>query len=358
MCSLTTAIVLSDAVSCHIAVCVVPKISAFKAQLCCNVTPSTFKTTSQVFLFLYHSFFIQCYYYLYCASVHPQGVVTCPPRATCRWIWLYQNKITVPYKLPHTDYSSNDHSACRCNRFQRGGRANKSSTAQFLSDFLDPYGQQVEVGESYHYVDHTDDIGLLAYPKDTYIFATIPLRDLLTQITLSQARIVMKLHDIPCGSRDCLSAIESRLENHSGLCCARNKLVFIKSLRKVKSPAERKKRMKSQKDQITSGTSPKTSHSNIDSCPSVEFPPVPLDKDLSGHIIGKACSQMNTQNINETGCAVCGELKPLHGMSRLKAVKQQLDILVASGVSRIERKKSSSALREYQGPRYSIIIVQ
>ena len=59
---------------------------------------------------------------------------------------------------------------------------------------------------------------------------------------------------------------------------------------------------------------------------------------------------MKPQNISETGCAVCGELKPLQIMSRLKAVKQQLHILTSSGVTRIERKKESIPRREYKGP--------
>jgi hypothetical protein len=59
---------------------------------------------------------------------------------------------------------------------------------------------------------------------------------------------------------------------------------------------------------------------------------------------------MKAQDISEAGCAVCGELKPLCGMSRLKAVKKQLHVLAASGISQVERKRSSCPLREYKGP--------
>ena len=81
----------------------------------------------------------------------------------------------------------------------------------------------------------------------------------------------------------------------------------------------------------------------------VEFPPAPPDRNLSRSIIEKACSQMKSQNISETGCAVFGELKPLCGMSQLKAIKQQLHVLTVSGISHIECKDSSSPLREYKG---------
>ncbi len=68
----------------------------------------------------------------------------------------------------------------------------KFSTAEFLGDFVEPGGQQVEDGECYHYIDHTDNFGLLAYLKDTYVFASVSLGDLLTQVTLSQAQVIMK----------------------------------------------------------------------------------------------------------------------------------------------------------------------
>jgi hypothetical protein len=53
--------------------------------------------------------------------------------------------------------------------------------------------------------------------------------------------------------------------------------------------------------------------------------------------------------IEEAGCAVCGELKPLQKMSRLKSVKNFLGILEAPGVTRIERRKDTN-IKEYTGP--------
>ena len=59
---------------------------------------------------------------------------------------------------------------------------------------------------------------------------------------------------------------------------------------------------------------------------------------------------MKVDNIAESGCAVCGELKPLTTMSHLKAMKNQLDILATSGVTRIERSDVSTPISEYKGP--------
>jgi len=102
-----------------------------------------------------------------------------------------------------------------------------------------------------------------------------------------------------------------------------NKTVFIKRLMKPKTPTERWQRHSKAKSKILPD----------DGSSDVEFPPAPLNKNLSRSIVEKACSRMKSQNISETGCAVCGKLKPLHGMSQLKAINQQLHVLTVSGIT-------------------------
>ncbi len=118
-----------------------------------------------------------------------------------------------------------------------------------------------------------------------------------------------------------------------------NKSVFIKRLVKPTLPSE--------KCRTHTGKPADKCHSfdpeggNIDN---VDFPPAPLDKNLSNVIIGQACSRMNAHSISKTGCAVCGELKPVCHTSRLKSVKQQLHILAVPGITHVERKSSSVPL--------------
>ena len=217
-----------------------------------------------------------------------------------------------------------------------------------MREFVEPQGQQVKTGECYYFVDHTDDIGLLSYSKETYVITSIPLADLLTQVTVSQARSILKNHSISCGTREGMAAILSRLEGHNGQCCVNNKTIFIKR------PEKPKPMTKSQVSQYKYSNGGKAHDKSSllinDSSEMVEFPPAPLDEHLRNVIIEQACSQMSAQNISETGCAVCGELKPVRDMSQLKSVKQQLHVLTASGISRQERKSFSLSLREYKGP--------
>ena len=113
---------------------------------------------------------------------------------------------------------------------------------------------------------------------------------------------------------------------------------------KPKSPVER---MRTQRAKHGMKSCTLSNHSSE---PSADFPPAPLDESLSNIIIEKARSRMNTHNISESECAVCGELKPVRDMSWLKSVKRQLHILEVPGVTRVERKECSVPQREYKGP--------
>jgi hypothetical protein len=50
------------------------------------------------------------------------------------------------------------------------------------------------------------------------------------------------------------------------------------------------------------------------------FPPDPLDRTLAHQVIKSACDAMDTHQIEEAGCAVCGQLVPKSILSRLSAV--------------------------------------
>ncbi|KAF8236763.1 hypothetical protein L208DRAFT_1038676, partial [Tricholoma matsutake] len=54
--------------------------------------------------------------------------------------------------------------------------------------------------------------------------------------------------------------------------------------------------------------------------------------------------------MEEVGCAVCGQLTPVLQLTRLRAVKNQLHILEASGMTRVEWKDATRAIHEFKGP--------
>ena len=80
------------------------------------------------------------------------------------------------------------------------------------------------------------------------------------------------------------------------------------------------------------------------------FPPSPPDNELICDIVRDFCSSSSPDKMEEGGCAVCGQLTPFSKLTRLKLVKQCLDVLRAQGITRVERKYSSKSIQEFKGP--------
>ena len=83
---------------------------------------------------------------------------------------------------------------------------------------------------------------------------------------------------------------------------------------------------------------------------STQFPPTPVDNELSQRIINDFCVDSLPSAIEEAGCAVCGQLVPVSQLTRLKGVKNMLHVLHATAVTRFERSDVTQSIREYKGP--------
>ena len=68
----------------------------------------------------------------------------------------------------------------------------------------------------------------------------------------------------------------------------------------------------------------------------VECQPPPLNNAQSQKIISDFCANSSKSSIEEAGCGVCGQLVPTVQLTRLKAVKNILNMLQAD-VTRIQR---------------------
>ena len=130
------------------------------------------------------------------------------------------------------------------------------------------------------------------------------------------------------------------IDNHSCLQCSSRLTVFSVQMRTSKMPAIK----------LNSNKLIKIEHTIPEESIVSEFPPETADTDLTQAILSKACKKMYPKAIEEAGCAVCGELKPLQKMSRLKSVKNYLGILEAPAVTRTERRTVDAQIKEYTGP--------
>jgi hypothetical protein len=56
---------------------------------------------------------------------------------------------------------------------------------------------------------------------------------------------------------------------------------------------------------------------------------------------------MDQKQVEEAGCAVCGQLTPKIALSRLSGVKNYLHVLASPGITRQERHRHSDKIKEY-----------
>ena len=197
----------------------------------------------------------------------------------------------------------------------------------------------------FRYVAHVDDVGSLAYSSAQFVRTNIPLYDLFKFLPVSHAQKVASIHHIPAGSRCSRAELLMHVENHSCLRCSLHFTVFSVEMNNSQLNSRRVARCRDQKMKlpVNESTVPKTPIA-------YEFPPACADTNLVHTILSKACKKMHPDAIEEAGCAVCGELKPVQKMSHLKSVKNLLGILEAPGVTRIERSGPDTRIKEYTGP--------
>ena len=198
---------------------------------------------------------------------------------------------------------------------------------------------------NFRYVDHVDDIGMLSYPAPAYIHTSIPLSILFGLVTLANARKIAAMHGISAGSRASTAQLLVLVQSHSCLKCSSHYTVFSSDLNFNQLNVDRVTKCRGKK-QVRVRAIPPTSAETL----STPFPPDAASDDLEHVILTKACNRMRPDLLTEAGCAVCGELKPVHAMSRLKSMKNYLHVLESPGVTRVERKSSSVPIKEYRGP--------
>ncbi|KAK0501947.1 hypothetical protein EDD18DRAFT_1065669, partial [Armillaria luteobubalina] len=84
--------------------------------------------------------------------------------------------------------------------------------------------------------------------------------------------------------------------------------------------------------------------------PAVAFPPDPPDDLFVCNMIGRCCEKLKAVNIEEDGCAVCGQLVPKTRLSRLKHINKLLDVLVVPGVMKREHEAADDNLLDDTEP--------
>lgn len=84
----------------------------------------------------------------------------------------------------------------------------------------------------------------------------------------------------------------------------------------------------------------------------VPFPPEPPSDNLKERIIRDFCTTVSPENLEESGCAVCGKLTKNIHLSPLESVRSKLDLLYSANtmVARRERKSDADKILPLSGP--------
>jgi hypothetical protein len=204
------------------------------------------------------------------------------------------------------------------------------------------------------YVAYVDNVGLNAYPSDTFVYADIPLPKISQLLSITFSRYIATMHGIAVGLRCTVAQLKTNVDEHTCLGCPSYIAVFSvvesvveSELAKQNMVRVRKHREKHKPEAQTAALkdSGKSEHPQ-----SVEFPPLPCSINFEHTIIKDACRRMDPVNFEEVGCAVCGELRRRDKASRLKSVKNFLNILDVPGITRIERATDTVPIKEFKGP--------
>jgi hypothetical protein len=255
----------------------------------------------------------------------------------------FEKDAKLPVMLKHI-HSTSDGTP---RRHVGGGRVSKAYSFSQISDHLVPGSTEAGPDNMFRYVTHVDDIGLLAYPSPQFVHTSVPLNELFTFLPLSHARKIAAIHGISVGSRCSTMQIMMLIENHSCIRCRTFFTVFSIELTPDRLAALRRVKCRAKKGPQKQLQIPPQPQKPLQI---PEFPPCPADYNLTYSIISDICNKMKPAMIEEAGCAVCGELKPVSTLSRLKGIKNLLSVIEAQGVTRMERKSKKSPVKEYPGP--------
>ena len=209
----------------------------------------------------------------------------------------------------------------------RGGGRAKLTYWPDIQSFTHLSSEIYDNASVFTFVGYMDEISASAFSVDDgYVLVDMPLPDLISQVPVSAALKIARAHNISVGSHVPKKYLLPYFLDHTCIDCKRSLSVF-------KSAGTRG--VKVAKPQV------------IDDLP---FPPLPITPELNQRIISDFCNDSSPKVVEESGCAVCGQLTSVSNLSRLKGVKGMLSVLEASGVTRIERKSSKEHAREFRGP--------
>ena len=157
----------------------------------------------------------------------------------------------------------------------------------------------------------------------------------LSHKSIAEKRIIIKSHICTKSCNDCVTLFKAVNKSRKAQSSERVKKVVSQHKVGRKSWAKQKRASVNHKYYIKNNT---------------QFPPSPPSNRLMHKIISGFCEDTHPRKFEEAGCAICGQLVTMSGLTNLADIKCSLDPLVRSGVTRLPRTSADDPIEELQGP--------
>jgi hypothetical protein len=172
----------------------------------------------------------------------------------------------------------------------------------------------------------------------TLIPFNLPMKHLTELLTRQELRNMALLHNIRFLSSDRKPVLKNLFQNHHCDVCDKYVSVFRSTVATTKQENDRNRKRKSRTKFKMNNDSP------------IKFPPLAPASPQIEQIVNDFCTDTGPSAFEESGCAVCGQLKCSTDLTPLRDSGCNLSCLIVEGVSRQERLSSEDPVHELQGP--------
>jgi hypothetical protein len=217
-----------------------------------------------------------------------------------------------------------------------GGRSHVFS-ASVIMPYLSAAELELDYSKTaFKFIGHVDSTNLVLYPEQKgFVHVKMALALLVLNLTAAMTRQVAKVHKIRLGSHVGKAEQASYFECHDCVACNLFTSVFTPVLTAEAKEQQHRQIRHAKKRHLKLDTLTGELPGNISDCEDTcNFPPPSLTDKLTHRVISDFCTEASPAVLQEAGCAVCGRLTPGVNLSSLKAIKNQLHILEAEGVTR------------------------
>jgi hypothetical protein len=229
-----------------------------------------------------------------------------------------------------------------------GGQQRCAITYTVLKPYLTDHAHRTGPHTRFYFTGHVWSSELHEYMAPCFLSLNIPLEVLTQLVPIGTARNIACLHGISAGSRATVTELQQHFKQHKCGQCAG--LITVLSI-EIEQQTEKQpvvRLITNLNIEQQSGKEPVVAnHIKLDTKKDKNpFPPEPMTSGKVQKIIQSACTSMQATCIEESGCAVCGQLTLSTNLSRLSAMKNHLHVLASPNVSRQERKRTCDTIKD------------